>query len=246
MKKDNSALLGGILILLVGIVGLAIPLQFLKSQEQDLLWNVHMISFETKDASHSKKNIEIKEAEYKKILYSMENVSNTYYHEPMDGQINMAKALELSIQTMNTFFGRKELSMNSFINIKAVLQTNEENYKKKPQYSYWNIEMSNENEKINIWMNSVSGIILKMDVNFYKLSDINELDLDALLDNYVSYTGFHMNGKKEEYSNIYKTAYDKIYFGEHFDFAAGKYHCMSPEKLDKEYIKVIIGMQEKD
>ena len=245
MKKHMGTVLGVLVIVLTGVIGIVVPYEVFQVQEEKLLWNVKEIPFETVDTEDTVECAEIKEEEYGKIIYSINSGGTTYYHEPVQGQINMSKAIELSIEALNKLLGREQLSINNFINIKAVLQTKVEKYETKPQYSYWNIQMSNEKESIHVWMNSISGKILKMDVSLYDEQDMNSVDLQSLLEGYVCFSSFHMNQMEEENANVYKTSFTRVYKGPYFNCYALKAQCTSPEQLDYHYINIVLGIENK-
>nr|WP_297935647.1 hypothetical protein [uncultured Lachnoclostridium sp.] len=243
MKKHMGTILGALVIALTGLIGLVVPYKVFQVQEERLLWNVKEIPFENVETEDAVECVDLKEEEYGKIIHSINRGGTTYYHEPVQGQINMSKAIDLAIEAFNKLLGREQLSINNFINIKAVLQTKVEKYETKPQYSYWNIQMSNEKESIHVWMNSVSGKILKMDVNLYDEQDMDLIDLKSLLEVYVSYSGFHMQQMEEETANVYKTAFDRVYKGPYFNCYAVKAQCTSPEQLDYHYINIVLGIE---
>lgn len=245
MRKPKEAVVGIVLIALAGLAGIVIPSKTFHVQEQKLLRNIKTIPFEMLDTEDTSQKLVVKESDYGKIIRTVNAGGTTYYHEPMQGQLNMSSAVEYSIQAVNKILGRKELSINNFINIKAMLQTKVEKYEAKPQYSYWNIQMSNESEKIHIWMNSVSGTILKMDVDLYEDSDMSSVALEELLEKYLSFSQFRMDNTEEETANDYKTSYERYARGKYFDCFAYKLQCTSPEQPDREYVKVILGLEEK-
>ena len=249
MKGSKETIAGVLIILLTGLIGILVPAKMFQIQEQKLLWNVGTIPFATLEEDDSDSQAEMEESEYKKIICSMDGPGATYYREPMPGQINMSKAVELAIQGINRLMGeslgQQELSINNFINIKAVLQTKEENYQAKPQYSFWNIQMSNENEVIHVWINSVSGMILKIDFDLYMKSDLQSVNLTSILDSYVQYSGFGLTtGKGETAGDMYHNSYENIYLGRYFNCRAAKYLCNFADQLDSSYVKVILALEE--
>lgn len=245
MKMRKEVFVGILMVTLTGAAGIVIPSCLFRIQERRMLTNVERMQNTDSETEESDTKLVIEEAELRKIIRSMNREGTTYYHEPMQGQLNMSSAVEWAIQSVGKLLGQEELSINNFITITAVLQTKEEAYKSKPQYSYWNIQMSKENEKIHVWMNSVSGMILKMDVDLYDESDMNAVDLEELLGKYLSYSGFHMSEMEEELYNEYKTAVERYCRGKYFDCFAAKYQCNSPEQLDRQYITAMLGIEPK-
>lgn len=248
MRWTRGTTTGFLVIALVGIIGILIPFKMFGLQEHRLLSDVGNIPFVVSDETCDSDTV-LEESEYKKIIRSMNHGGATYYREPVNGQINMQKAVELAIQGINKLMaeslGFDELTIDNFINIKAVLQTKEENYHANPQYSFWNIQMSSKNEVIHVWMNSVSGMILKIDVELLAESDMKVICLDDLLVSYKKYSGFNLvQGKEETPGDIYHNSYECVYKGKYFKCNAAKYLCASTEQLRNYYVKVILSLEE--
>lgn len=249
MIKKKGTLLGICIVLLAGFFGFFIPSSLFDLTVEGMKMEKKIIPFRSNQVEENMLDKDIKESEYKKIIRSIYSKDETYYHEPLNGQLNMTQAVDLAIDATNEIFGdllsNEELTIDNFITISAVLESKKKDYMENPEYSYWDVVLSNGSEEIKYWINSVTGRLLYVEVGLFLLNDLDDVDSHQVMSQFVDYTGYQIDKENyQENEGYYNNFSEQVYKGEYMNCTVGKYVCMSPNYMDYQYIMVTIKFDE--
>mgnify|MGYP003295480301 CR=1 FL=1 len=130
--------------------------------------------------------------------------------------------------------------------VNAVLKTRIEDYENHPEYSYWEIKVSNHEITVKLWMNAVSGKVLDILVEFLNENITNSvIDLGSVLQRYVDHIGVIMQPVEigEETMNSFQTYMEEYYKGKYISCYGMKYlleESMDFMELPIVYMRLVV------
>ena len=187
-RKNAATLAVVVLVCLAALGGLFVMQEMLARREQRILnrsESIPIVSGEGREAAGSRKT-ELTPKELVSALKSMESQSGEEAHEPFGNQLSMKDAIEKGTVWLREFYGRYagvEEEFDSFKKISAVLVAKPEDEKNELN-SYWEISYNTNYWEITLWLNAVTGQVLRAVLTSRDVQMSSFYYVDKFLKNY--------------------------------------------------------------